>query len=241
MPVTHARTYNLVLDWLEEQLRKGAITVGDKLPGERALAEQFEISRSSVREAIKVADAMGLVRSSTGSGPNAGAIVVAEPSSALKWALRMHVYTKALPMGDIVATRVVIESQAASAAALTQNSPDRDAAIEKADALIEMMDDPALPSEEYHSLDTEFHILITSMAGNLVVDTIMESLREATMSYVREAIAERNDWGEIRLHLQQQHRRILEAVRNRQPAEAADAVREHIHWFYSVAGGAMYE
>lgn len=240
MPATAARTYTMVLDWLEDQLRQGTIGVGDKLPGERALAEQFEISRSSVREAIKVADAMGLVRSATGSGPNAGAIVIAEPSAALKWALRMHVYTKALPVADIVGTRVMIESQAAGDAALSQNSPERDAALARAQELIEVMDDPGLPKDEYHRIDTEFHLVITSLAGNIVVDTIMESLREATMSYVREAVANRDDWRDIVVHLQEQHKRILAAVIDRQPDAAANAVREHITWFYSVAGGAIY-
>ncbi|HKM25778.1 MAG TPA: GntR family transcriptional regulator, partial [Corynebacterium sp.] len=80
---TAPRAYSVVLDWLEEQLRSGEIVVGDKLPGERALAEQFSISRASVREATRILDAMGLVRSGVGSGPNAGAIVISEPSAAL--------------------------------------------------------------------------------------------------------------------------------------------------------------
>ena len=102
------------------------------------------------------------------------------------------------------------------------------------------MDDPGLPKDEYHRIDTEFHLVITSLAGNIVVDTIMESLREATMSYVREAVANRDDWRDIVVHLQEQHKRILAAVIDRQPDAAANAVREHITWFYSVAGGAIY-
>ncbi|TFI14413.1 FadR family transcriptional regulator, partial [Micrococcus endophyticus] len=70
-----------MLDWLEGELRSGRIQVGDKLPSERTLAERFGMSRSSVREAGRVMDAMGLVRSATGSGPRAGAIVVSEPSA----------------------------------------------------------------------------------------------------------------------------------------------------------------
>ncbi|GEO95052.1 FadR/GntR family transcriptional regulator [Kocuria turfanensis] len=80
---TASRMYTVVLDWLEERLRSGEISVGDKLPGERQLAEEFGISRASVREAIRILDAMGLVRSSTGSGPAAGAVVISEPSAAL--------------------------------------------------------------------------------------------------------------------------------------------------------------
>lgn len=72
------RAYQEVLDWLEKELRKGSIAIGDKLPGERALAEQFELSRASVREAIRILTSMGLVRTGTGSGPHSGAIVISE-------------------------------------------------------------------------------------------------------------------------------------------------------------------
>lgn len=84
------RAYQEVLDWLEKELRKGSIAIGDKLPGERALAEQFELSRASVREAIRILTSMGLVRTGTGSGPHSGAIVISEPSAGLSWAIRMH-------------------------------------------------------------------------------------------------------------------------------------------------------
>ncbi|MDO5635177.1 MAG: GntR family transcriptional regulator, partial [Micrococcus sp.] len=110
MPESAARTYTVILDWLEDQLRSGEIRVGDKLPGERILAERFGISRPSVREATRILDAMGLVRTATGSGPNSGAIVISEPSAALSWALRMHVATRSLPVADIVRTRILLET-----------------------------------------------------------------------------------------------------------------------------------
>src|SRR4051794_33217012 len=107
------RAYTVVLDWIEDQLRSGEISLGDKLPSERILAEQFGISRASVREAIRILDVMGLVRSSTGSGPAAGAVVISEASAALAWALRMHVATRPLPIKDLVQTRLLLETQCA--------------------------------------------------------------------------------------------------------------------------------
>ena len=78
-----APAYTVVLDWLEQQLRSGGLRVGDKLPAERALAEDFGISRASVREAVRILAAMGLVRTATGSGPQSGATVISNPSAAL--------------------------------------------------------------------------------------------------------------------------------------------------------------
>jgi GntR family transcriptional repressor for pyruvate dehydrogenase complex len=207
------RTYTVVLDWLEQRLRSGEVSVGDKLPGERQLAEEFGISRASVREAIRILDAMGLVRSSTGSGPSAGAIVISEPSAALAWALRMHVATRSLPVRDLVQTRLLLETQSAVEAAAAPESPE-------------------LPDERFHAHDAQFHVLLTSLAGNVVVETIMSSLRQATIGYVQETVARLENWPQVRRTLQEQHHGILRAFQERRGQDAAAALHEHITWFF---------
>ena len=236
---TAPRAYSVVLDWLEEQLRSGEIVVGDKLPGERALAEQFSISRASVREATRILDAMGLVRSGVGSGPNAGAIVISEPSAALAWALRMHVATRALPVRDLVQTRLLLETQAAHDSADPRIAPDseeRAAILRSAGEVLDQMDHPGLPAADFHALDAQFHILLISLAGNVVVETMMASLRQATISYISETVANNPDWPAIARRLQEQHRAILAAVEKRQGAQAAELLREHITWFSQLGG-----
>ncbi|MDO5670230.1 MAG: FCD domain-containing protein [Corynebacterium sp.] len=223
------RAYSVVLDWLEDQLRSGDIVVGDKLPGERALAEQFGISRASVREATRILDAMGLVRSGVGSGPNAGAIVISEPSAALAWALRMHVATQALPVADLVNTRVLLETQAARTP--SPEHVDRAEILRQAGELLDQMDHPGIPTAEFHALDAQFHILLTSLAGNVVVETMMGSLREATVGYLREKVATLDDWASIRRDLQEQHRAILAATEADDGERAATLLRAHITEF----------
>lgn len=233
-----ARMYTVVLDWLEERLRSGEVSVGDKLPGERHLAEEFGISRASVREAIRILDAMGLVRSSTGSGPNAGAIVIAEPSAALGWALRMHVANRSLPVRDLVQTRLLLETQSAREAAAAAETPGRAAVLEHAAELVAAMEDPDLPDERFHAHDAQFHILLASLAGNVVVETIMASLRQATIGYVQETVAGLEDWPQVRRTLQEQHRAILLAFQERRGEDAATALREHITWFFGHSAAA---
>ena len=63
------RTHQLVLHWIENQLSSGQLAVGGRLPAERTLAEQLQVSRTSVREAIRILEAMGVVRAGVGSGP----------------------------------------------------------------------------------------------------------------------------------------------------------------------------
>ena len=107
------KNYELVLHRVEADLAAGRLRIGGRLPGERVLAEQLGISRPSVREAVRVLEAMGVVRTATGSGPEAGAVIVAEPVSPLTAVLRLHLATNHLPMGDVVQTRVLLESWAA--------------------------------------------------------------------------------------------------------------------------------
>ena len=227
--------YTLVLDWIEAQLRTGHLSVGDKLPGERHLAEQFGISRASVREAVRILDVMGLVRSATGSGPSAGAVVISEPSKALGWALRMHIATRSLPVQDIAQTRLLLETQSALDAAAAPDSDQRSEILNQAAELLQTMDDPDLPSGWFHEHDSQFHTLLSSLAGNVVVETIMDSLRQATISYVQETVAGLPNWTDVRCTLQDQHKAILEAFRDRRGHDAADALHHPITWFYSLS------
>lgn len=223
--------YTLVLDWLEHQLRTGGLHVGDKLPAERALAEDFGISRASVREAVRILAAMGLVRTATGSGPQSGASVISDPSAALGWALRMHIATRSLPVADVVGTRVLLESHASLEAA-SSTGPHRNEILAQAGELLDRMDDPEVSDAEFHALDAQFHVRLASLSGNVVLETIMASLREATIGYVQETVAKVTGWPEIRAHLQQQHRAILRAATERDGALTARLLREHIMWFY---------
>lgn len=113
----YAPAYAAVLEWIEGQLAARTLRVGDKLPGERALAQQFGISRTSVREAIRILDSMGLIETRTGSGPRSGATITGNPAPGMSWALRLHAAARTFPVNDLVSTRILLEGEAARAAA----------------------------------------------------------------------------------------------------------------------------
>ncbi|MEA5457206.1 FCD domain-containing protein [Sinomonas sp. JGH33] len=227
---TTDRAHDAVLRHIEDSLRSGDLRLGDRLPGERALAEQFGISRASVRDAIRALEVMGIVRSATGSGPNAGTIVVSDPSSALGSALRLHVASQRLPVKDIVEARVMMETWSLAHAAAAPWEP---AQLAEPRRLLEAMDDEALPSAAFTALDAQFHVALSALAGNAVVSTMMDSLRESIRGYVDEAVLAHGEWHSIVEELRRQHRGILGAVEARDGERAARLVREHIEWFYA--------
>src|ERR671933_386402 len=103
------RTHEAVLRHVEGLLLAGDLAPGDRLPAERALAEQLGVSRPTVREALKVLEALGVV-ASPGSGRGSASVVVTRPGAAMGAALRLHVAAAGLPVADLVETRVLLDS-----------------------------------------------------------------------------------------------------------------------------------
>jgi GntR family transcriptional repressor for pyruvate dehydrogenase complex len=224
------RTHQLVLSWIENELSEGRLTVGGRLPAERTLAEQLQVSRTSVREAIRILEAMGVVRAGVGSGPEAGTVVISDPTAALGSALRLHVATQHLPVEDIVETRVLLESWAASRA-----SPDAPE-LEAAGALLDEMAVDGLAIDDFLALDVRFHLALADAAGNAVVSAMMGSLRESIQGYAAQLTSNLPDWEDTASRLKAEHRAILAAVRNNDGERAAKLVAAHIEGYYQEAG-----
>ncbi|WP_217376867.1 FadR/GntR family transcriptional regulator [Paenarthrobacter ureafaciens] len=223
------RTHQLVLEWIENQLASGELALGGRLPGERAMAEQLQVSRTSVREAVRILEAMGVVRAGVGSGKDAGTIVIAEPGSALGSTLRLHVATRHLPVPDIVETRVLLESWAA------ERARPGVAALDDAAELLEQMEN-APDVDTFLALDSRFHVALAEAAGNAVVSAMMASLRGAIENYASELTGNLPDWNATSARLRAEHRAILEAVNANDGGRAAELVAAHIRGFYAEAG-----
>ncbi|WP_458115798.1 FadR/GntR family transcriptional regulator [Arthrobacter sp. D2-10] len=222
------RTHQLVQSWLENQLAAGRLAVGDRLPGERTVAEQLGISRASAREGIRVLEAMGIVRAGVGSGPGSGTVITANPGAALGSALRLHMATSHLPVNDIVETRLLLETWAAAHA-----DP---SAMSEAAALLDAMDSSAKDEKEFLRLDALFHVAVAEAAGNVLIGAMMSSLRESIEGYTLKLTRTLPDWEATSARLRAEHRDIHAAIQNDDGARAAEIVARHIEGFYAEAG-----
>ena len=227
-PPAPKRTYDAFLQDIESGLRSGRIKTGDQLPGERILAETYGISRASVREAMRILDVMGILRSPSGAGPKSGALVVSEPSAGVSSVLRLHVASSRLPVSEIVETRILLETWAARAASQRQNP----AGLEHARDLLNAMDKPDIDPEEFHALDAHFHLALSALAGNTVIETIMESLSGSIRGYIKDALASLGQWPVVLQKLRGQHHAIFDAVEAGNGELAADLLRDHVAWLY---------
>jgi len=220
------RTHQLVLNWLETALAAGDLAVGDRLPGERALAEQIGVSRASVREGIRILEAMGMVRAGVGSGPESGTVVTANPAAALSSALRLHIASSHLAVADVVETRVMLESWTGLHARAGAPS------LEQAGQLLDAMDDDGLDVADFLELDTRFHVALAEAAGNSLINAMMASLRDSIRGYTLARARNVPSWENTACRLRGEHRAILAAVREGRSGDAGRLLAEHIRGYY---------
>src|SRR5690554_3118160 len=182
--VTPQRAWRIVLEHVERELLDGRLGPGDRLPSERDLAADLGVGRSSVREALRVLEVMGLIRTATGSGPQAGAIVIAAPSGGMSTLLRLQVAAQGFPLTDVVQTRLVLED---SVAARLSADPRRD--LTGIRGVLTAMDADDLTAPEFLALDAELHYALAEASGNTVIAAMMAGLRTSIESYVLEGSA----------------------------------------------------
>jgi GntR family transcriptional repressor for pyruvate dehydrogenase complex len=227
-PVARSRTYELVLDRIEEQIASGRLRAGDRLPPERELATALGVSRVAVREAMRVLQAMGLITQGTGSGREAGTILTAAPGEALTRLIRMHVLVASVGSEDLVRARVTLERESARLAAGHADADDHALMTE----CLATMEAPDVDVEEFNDADTAFHVAIARASGNTLVAELTTALRNAMRTTLLEMLRRETEFAEVAARLSREHRAIHDALLAGEGALAGDLVAAHIEGFY---------
>lgn len=235
------RAWRTVLDHVESDLVEGRLAPGDRLPGERELAARLGVGRSSVREALRVLETMGLVRTGTGSGPSAGAIIVARPGGGMSTLLRLQTAARAFGIDDVVSTRAVLESAVVetlaaqvSAVADTVDGSAGPAVDPMADAreLLAAMEAADLSRQEFLALDARFHLALAEASGNTVMLAVMAGIRAAIEEYVQQGALGIDDWPVTAQRLRSEHHAIVTAVERGDAPGARACMHAHIHGYF---------
>ncbi|SIT69575.1 FadR/GntR family transcriptional regulator [Microbacterium sp. RU33B] len=226
-----ARAWRVVFETIEKDLLDGKYGPGDRLPPERELASTLGVGRSSVREALRVLEVMGLIRTGTGSGPTSGAIIVATPHGGLAQLLRLQIAAKGFPIPDVYETRLLLEEWAVAHLA-DADEP----SLEPARATLVAMEADGLSIDDFLALDAQFHLCLTDAADNIVVAATMAGLRTAIESYIRRGADNIPDWDATTRRLRHEHSDILLAIEGGDAARARRLVRAHITGYYADAG-----
>lgn len=214
--VRKTKVYEKVAEQIQRLIRDGLLKPGDMLPPERELAETFQVSRSSLRDAIRTLELMGMVEARQGEGT-----VVREPSGeAVASPLTAVLLQQREFVSELLELRGMIEPTLAARAA---THADADDLAELEDILRrqkERVDRGELAIEE----DSEFHYSIARASNNKVVlqvvDVFMDLLRESRKHSLQVE-------GRLQKSLVS-HQQILSAIARHDAAAAENAMRRHI-------------
>ena len=208
------RLYHSVADEIKERIKNGAYPPGSRLPGERELAEQFGVSRVTIREAEIALQALGYISIKTGSG-----VYVLDPAESGDRGL------PSVSAFELTEARLLFESEAAALAAGQMN----DRTIAHLETLVAAMStDRSGDEQAAQQADREFHLAIAEASGNSAVQYIIETLWKlrTELPEVREvhaAICAIEDAEERYA----EHAEVLKALRERDPSAARQAMQAH--------------
>jgi GntR family transcriptional repressor for pyruvate dehydrogenase complex len=214
--VRSSRLYEQIVQQVEESIHKGALKAGDQLPPERELAEQFGVSRTAVREAVKALREKGLVE----AYPGRGTFITDGTSYTMRQSLDRLMRSGNEGFAFLAEVREILEPEIA---ALATSRADQDDLAAMKDQ-VAVMDAAKQDPEAYIEADLDFHLALAEAAGNPIIlsliDSIVGLLREQRIGIFQvEGGPERG---------QHHHKRILEAVEHRNSEGARDAMKAHL-------------
>jgi DNA-binding FadR family transcriptional regulator len=224
--VSRATIYVQVAEQIREAILARSLSSGERLPPERELAQQFGVSRATVREALRHLQAQGLLvaRGRTSPLETASAdAAIARFTESLTHVVRLQ----DVSVADLVELRVVVEIAASARAAAAPVA----AHLDEARAALATMERPETSAEHYHEADVAFHVALVAASGNHALRLVMLAVRETIRHRLDEAFEGRS-FERMRRRITEQHRAILRAVERGDAKGAARLLRDHLSGFY---------
>ena len=212
--VARLRVSDSVATQLTQLITQNAYKVGDKLPSERVLSEQFGVSRSSMREAIRGIEASGLVSSSHG----VGVFVV---SNTMQPQEHQHLLIfDDITMSELFEVRRMLEGDAAALAARRKSSSD----TSEMERILTECVASSTSNEDFVRLDIALHQAVAKAAKNRLLSRLYENLEPLLLEYSRRVISlpGRREWAH------EGHVKIVEAVIEGEAENARAAAITHI-------------
>ena len=210
-----------IADELRGLIVRGELSEGESIGREPELVERFGVSRPSLREALRILEAEGLITVLRGAG---GGVVVHEPDQ------RMMARTAALvlasrnvPLEDVFAARTLVEPLAAGALAGMRA---RRAVIDELRTLVTAQEDCINHPELFAAANAAFHERLVSLAGNETLGLFTEMLNEIVTRAVTEVSRGEDTVGSLSVR----RRGIRSQLRLLELIKAGDRSGTELHW-----------
>lgn len=222
-PIKTKRLYEEIVEQIKRMLTDGKLKPGDRLLPERDLAEQFKVSRASVREAIRTLEMLGIID----IRPGEGTFIRDTETDAIIRPLAMFLAVERSSLLDMFEMRRIFETATARLAAQRATQEE----VDQIEAMLENMrerlnvQDPARGEE----FDAAFHYAVAEATHNSLLTKLFKTVSEEfakANSVARRQLYQSGEENAQRII--DQHTEILEAIRAHAPEAAANAMRAHL-------------
>ncbi len=211
--VANQRLFQQVAKQIAGLIRSGELGIGTRLPAERDLSKLLGVSRPTVREAMIALEIAGLVEVRSGAGAYVRALVArADAPDAGPSAF------------ELLAARRVVEGEIAALAAESASPP----GIETLNRAIDLYRVELLRGADCFEADQAFHVGLAAMTGNTVFQRIVSQFWGDMRGAIFQRLGELTNFAGKTSNNIVDHRRIRDAVARGQPAEARQAMHDHL-------------
>ena len=218
-PVSVGRVSQVIVDQIKALLREGKLATGDRLPSERDLCQRFGVSRVTVREALRVLEASGLIEIRVGA--RGGAFVASPSKERLGEGLADLMTLAPLTPADVTEARSVIEIGILPM--VVERATEKDIA-----ALRRIVDEgyDALSRDAYTMvLSAQFHVAIAACAHNPAIESLVHSFHGPMLLSLRQAQIVAPAMGRRGTD---EHAQLVESIERRDVQAAIDVMTTHL-------------
>lgn len=216
--IKRGRVSDEIINQIKGLIFSGDLTVGDRLPPERDLAEQLGVSRVPVREALLSLEQSGLLTIKRGLG---GGVFVSEPNmKPFEDFIALMLHLGRASVRDLTEARLIIEPYTAKLAAERASIED----LEKIEDSIRQYEKVVEQKAERSFRDMSFHIRVAEASQNIVVILTIRSL----MLLLYKSVVGLKLADEDRRKVIKGHKEVFDAIKARNPEEAFKRMMDHV-------------
>lgn len=215
---TSKKTYESIIESIKSDIIAGKLCSGEKLPPERELAKQFGVSRTSIREALRTLEILGVIESIQGSGN----FITGNYKKSLIGSMSMMLLLQQIDSLQISQLREALETKAALLA--VENITE-----EQIKYLEDIVKEMSITVDENRNvaLDKELHYTIAAASKNSIIIQFLSILSELINIYIKDRRKEILSDSRNASRLQKIHEQIVYGIRNKDSQATYKAILDH--------------
>lgn len=212
MIIQHQRLYEQVIAYIQKNIENNTFKIGGKLPTERSLAEQLNVSRGTLRDAFRILESKGIIE----TRPGAGRILVKPIDSFFDFGEEILIELRKSEIADLIEAREVLE--VGMCKLICERITDEE--IKEIEEILERQ-----KVEKDFDASTYFHLSLATACNNQV----LENFIKLNMKLIREVRNQNFSNEEFKQEAIREHREVLNAIKKRDVKLSQQAVRLHFN------------